>query len=387
MVGVQESYWSNGLPTERKFPVFSGTLETDVAIVGGGIAGLTAAYLLSRYGLRVALFEQDLIGAGNSGYSTAFISHFLDSAEDTKHTWSASEQAFETIGRIIKEKKIQCDFQRIDAVSFTTQNASSLEDASRRFLSVDSSVRFVSAEEAARLCGFNASAAILIKNEAILRPRKYLSDLAKIIGSEGGEVFEMSKVTDVIDGGRVLLTEKGKVSAKATIMATGYPLTTFLEITKLISQSITYVVGLRFEKPVPFKNDLFWDDETPYHYFKRINDFEVILGGEDRSFLFKTVKDIRKIGGPDPFLNLKKYMENLIGQECEIIQKWQGGIFNTLDNLPYIGRHPSYGENLYFAFGFSGNGITLGTLAGEIIADAIIKRENKFARQFSFARL
>lgn len=387
MAGANESYWLPGALPERTFPAFVGNLETDIAIVGGGIAGLTAAYLLSRYGLRVALFEQDLIGAGNSGYSTAFVSHFLDSAEDTKHTWSASEQAFETIERIIKEKKIQCDFQRLDAVSFTVKDSSSLEDASRRFLSVDSSIRFLSAEEVAKFCGFNASAAILIKNEAILRPRKYLANLAKIIGSEGGEVFEMSKVLDVQDGGRVLLTAGGKVSAKATIMATGYPLTSFPEITKLISQSITYVVGLRFEKPAPFKDYLFWDDETPYHYFRRINDFEVVLGGEDRSFLFKTVKDIEKIGGPGPFLNLKKYMENLIGQECEIIQKWQGGIFDTLDNLPYIGRHPSYGENIYFAYGFSGNGITLGTLAGEIIADMLVKRDNKFAKQFSFARL
>ena len=79
-------------------------------------------------------------------------------------------------------------------------------------------------------------------------------------------------------------------------------------------------------------------------------------------------------------------MKNLTGKECEIMQKWEGGIFNTLDNLPYIGRHPAYGENIYFACGFSGNGITLGTLAGEIISDMIIKQDNKFIRQFAFAR-
>lgn len=382
-----ESYWFEEVPAEKRFPVFTGTLDVDVAVVGGGIAGLTSAYFLSQQGLRVALVEQELIGGGDSGYTTAFISHFLDNAEDTKRTWIASERALEIIAKIVKDEKINCDFKRTDALAFTKKAPASLESDFKFFLSADSSARFLKKDEAAKLCGFGVESAILIKHEAEFHPRKYILNLAKIINTEGGEIFEMSRVLDVKDGGRTIFTEKGQIKTTALIIATGYPPAMFPDASKPISQSATYVVGLRFDKPVPFKEHLFWDDETPYHYFRRINDSEVILGGEDRSFLFKTIKDIEKIGGPDPFLNLKKYMENLIGQECEMVQKWQGSIFTSLDNLPYIGRHPSYGKNIYFACGFGGNGMTFGTLSGETISDMIMGRDNKFIKQFSFARL
>src|SRR3989344_2831848 len=384
MADLDESYWFQEMPAKKTFPIFTGNLEVDVAVVGGGIAGLTAAYFLSRRGLRVALLEQELVAGGDSGYTTAFISHFLDNAEDAKRTWAASEQALETIERIIKDKKINCDFKRLDAVSFTKKEGSLLEAESQLFLSADSSIRFFKGTEAAKLCGFGAKGAILIKHEAVFHPRKYLLNVAKIIASEGGEIFEKSRVLDIKDGGNTILVENGEIRAKATIIATGYPPAAFPEVAKLILQSATYVVGLRFESQVPFKDYLFWDDETPYHYFRRINDYEVILGGEEHAFLFKKTSDVKTT--QDHFLNLKNYMKNLTGKECEIMQKWEGGIFNTLDNLPYIGRHPTYGENIYFACGFSGNGITLGTLAGEIISDMIIKQDNKFIRQFAFAR-
>jgi len=130
----------------------------------------------------------------------------------------------------------------------------------------------------------------------------------------------------------------------------------------------------------PLGDYLFWDDNISYHYFRWVSERELILGGEDRP-----LGGIRS--GDNQFENLEKFLKSMTESKFSVRHKWQGAIFNTLDNLPYIGRHPAFGENIYFAFGFGGNGITFGTLGGKIIYDQIMGRENKFAKTFSFVRL
>ena len=105
-----EAYWFEEAPAKNRFPVFTGSLEVDVAIIGGGIAGLTAAYFLAKSGLRIALFEQNFIASGESGYTTALLSHHLDNALDTRKTWTATQDALETIEKIAREERISCDF-------------------------------------------------------------------------------------------------------------------------------------------------------------------------------------------------------------------------------------------------------------------------------------
>lgn len=382
MADLNEPYWFEEVPAKKRFPVFTGNFEVDVAVVGGGIAGLTAAYFLSKSGLRVALLDQGFVGAGDSGYTTAFISHFLDNAEDTRKTWTASEEALEIIAGIIKNEKIDCDFKRLGAISFTKNDPNNLKTDYKFLLSSDSSLQFFGKQEASRRATFEIEAAILIKNQAQFHIRKYLLALAQLVQSEGCELFEESKILEIKDGGKTIILERGQIKTLFLINATGYPFHIFEDVSKLLAQYVTYVVGLRFEKPRPFGDYIFWDDEIPYHYFRWVSDSEVILGGEDSAMKINDVKNAH-----DPHEKLKKFMENLTNRQCEVKHKWQGSIFNTIDNLPYAGRHPTYGENIYFACGFGGNGMTFGTLAGKIMSDLILGKENKFAKLFSFTRL
>jgi len=378
-----EAYWFEEAPAKNRFPVFTGSLEVDVAIVGGGIAGLTAAYFLAKSGLRIALFEQNFIASGESGYTTALLSHHLDNALDTRKTWTATQDALETIEKIAREERISCDFKRMDALSFTKGDPNNLKSDYKLLLSTDSSLQFLEKKDAVGKTGFDVEAAMIIKNQAEFHPRRYLLGLAKIVQSEGCEIFEESQVLEVKDGGKTLILKNGQVKTTVTVLATGRPLAAFGEITKLLSPYLTFVIGAEFEKGGdlrPLGDYLFWDDNISYHYFRWVSERELILGGEDRP-----LGGIRS--GDNQFENLEKFLKSMTESKFSVRHKWQGAIFNTLDNLPYIGRHPAFGENIYFAFGFGGNGITFGTLGGKIIYDQIMGRENKFAKTFSFVRL
>ncbi|MFP5211950.1 MAG: FAD-dependent oxidoreductase, partial [Acidobacteriota bacterium] len=126
--GTHESYWIATTGT-GDFPPLPGNIKVDVAIVGGGIAGLTSAYLLSLAGVKVAVVEMHRIVTGVTGYTTAKVSsaHGLIYDELTQKLGhekaqmyaNANEAAIGTIASIISSEDIDCDFRRANAVIYT----------------------------------------------------------------------------------------------------------------------------------------------------------------------------------------------------------------------------------------------------------------------------
>lgn len=373
---TEPSFWFRDVPDEKRFPTLEGELETDIAIIGGGIAGISAAYFCTKAGLSSALLEMGHLGTGDSGYTTAFAAHFLDSVEQTVKAWDASGIGIELLKEVITRENISCDWKDVDEIGFTRKDDPSVfRKDYETFLRADPSLEYFEGNEASKLVGFPATAALRKKEEGQFHIRKFLFGLADRATKNGAKIFEESEVLQIEIGDSIVLkTERGSLKTKYLIVATGPPPQQFFPlVTEKLRGAITYVIHTSFplnSATRPFTKAMFWDDEDPFHYFRFVNENEAILGGED--YFFGSKKSEKK-----PHPSLEAWLREASPHaEFSITNKWQGTIFYTPDKLPFLGPHPSYGENVIFLTGFAGNGMAHGFLSGEIASSFITNKKH-----------
>jgi glycine/D-amino acid oxidase-like deaminating enzyme len=227
--GRAEAYWAATAPA-TDFPPLAGDIDVDVAIVGGGIVGITAARLLKEAGLRAAVIEGRKVGRQVTGKSTAKITsqheliyHRLTEkfGEDGARTYAEANQA--AIGRITdlaRRHGIDCDLEPKAAYVYAR--------AEQHLPAIEREV------EAARRVGLPASfvrdpglpypvaGAVRFDDQAQFHPCKYVAGLARTIPGDGCHVFEDTRALDV-EPGRVL-TARGVVEARHVIVAAHLPL-------------------------------------------------------------------------------------------------------------------------------------------------------------------
>jgi glycine/D-amino acid oxidase-like deaminating enzyme len=265
-------------------------LHVDVAIVGGGITGLTSAALLTAAGSSVALLEAREIGSGVTSRSTGHLTQILDvryadierrlGAERTRLVALSSAQAIEQIAEIVERFGIDCGFERVPGYLYTEHEEHvdnlehELEVARRAGLSVrrdDVPLPFVT------------RAGLRVEGQAQLDPLAYVAGLAVNAAARGCHVFERSHVIAIDEGEpcRVHLERGGVVTASRIILATHVPLNRVL-LTPRVAQYRSYVLSGPASSTVP---GLFWDTEDPYHYLRRHrvgDDYHWLVGGADQ---------------------------------------------------------------------------------------------------------
>ena len=387
-IADEASYWYRSVPDKTRFSALQGEKEVDVVVVGGGMAGISAAYFLSKKGISVALLESATIASGDSGFTTACATRFLDSMDSSLSAWKISDAAIAMFKKIIVEEKIDCQWQEVDTACFTLQkNKKSLKnfaDVAQKFQAKDASMEYLLKEEASAAIGVPVVAAYRKKSSEIMfHMREFLVSLAERVTKNGASIFEDSEAVDISLGDQVVVkTKSGSVKAKWLIVATGLPPVKFFpKVAGLLRSAVSYVIDIKFDKKPSFTEGFFWDDQDPYHYFRSVGEDEFILGGED----WKTVTP-----KPDtnPCVELEKWFRNLVGKNTslKVINSWQGSLFYTPDTLPLIGPHPVYGKNTIFLSGWAGNGTAQGFFAGSIAADLAQQKDNPYHSLFACDR-
>ena len=392
--GKSESYWvATVADTAPDFPPLPGDLEVDVAIVGGGLVGLTAAELLRCAGKRVAVIEARKVGQQVTGRSTAKVTsqhgpiyHRLikDFGEDGARTYGAANQAgIERIARFVEELGIDCEFERKAAYVYTRsdRHVGEIEaevEAARR---VGLPAGFV------RECSlpFPIAGAVRFDDQAQFNPCKYLAALARAVAAgDGGRVFEGTRALSIEHGEpcRVTTNRGGTVTARDVIVATHMPIN---NVGLFYAKAYPYahpMVAARID-PARAPDGMFISVETPTHSIR------IARSSPDGAAYLVTVGDSYKTGHTDEgikaFEDLVRFVREEFGAPS-IEYHWTNEDFNSMDGVPFIGRASSGSEHLFVATGFNAWGITSATVAGMILSDLIVGRANPWAGLFDATR-
>jgi len=382
------SYWldSTSLP---RFDTLDKDVKVDVAVIGGGITGATAAYLLKRQGYTVALLERHRCAHIDTGHTTAHLTAVTDlrlhklvmrfGKQRARATWEAGFAAIDQIVSNIRREEIDCDFKWVPGYLHAPIGG---ESSGRRSLERDAELAQefgFQAEFLAKVPFFNV-AGVKFANQAEFHPLKYVAALLRAIPGKGSYVFEHSEASEFKAKPLTVTAGKYKVRCNYVVLATHNPLMGTSELipatlfqTKLFLYS-SYAIGARVPAGV-FPEALFWDTSEPYHYLRvdRRRGFDyAIFGGEDH----KTGQRADPAGA---FKRLRAAFEKSV-PGAEITHRWSGQVIETKDGLPYIGETS---ERQFVATGFAGNGMTFGTLAGMMAVDAVLKRKNPWQELFA----
>jgi glycine/D-amino acid oxidase-like deaminating enzyme/nitrite reductase/ring-hydroxylating ferredoxin subunit len=377
-------------------------ITTDVCVIGGGIAGLTTAYLLGREGRKVVLIDDGPLGGGETGRTTAHISNALDDryySLERMHGGKGARLAAEShtaairkIEQITNEAGIECDFHRLDGYLFEPPGGD-VKNIEREFHAATRAGLEVDLMPYAP-APFDTGRALRFRRQAQFHPLKYLSGLVREIQKQGGVLFTNTQAADIQGGspGTIQTSTKRKITANSIVVATNTPVNDRVFIHTKQAPYRTYVVGFQIP-PNSVPEILLWDNDSPYHYIRTqqlqagpLSETILIVGGEDH----KTGQDDE---ASVPFGHLEKWTRDRYPMAGEIRFRWSGQVMEPVDGVAYIGRNPGHDENVYIITGDSyiitgdsGNGITHGTIGGMLITDLIMGRENPWATLYDPSR-
>jgi glycine/D-amino acid oxidase-like deaminating enzyme/nitrite reductase/ring-hydroxylating ferredoxin subunit len=395
--GRTTSIW---MATATEIPAdgeLTGDARADVCVIGAGIVGMTTAYLLAREGKQVIVLDDGQIGGGMTGRTTAHLVTALDDRfyelerlhgeRGARLAAESHSAAIDRIETIVRVEGIECEFERLDGYLFvppgesTAQLEQELKAAHRAGLTDTVMV------ERAPIKDFDTRRCLRFPRQAQFHPLKYLAGLTRAVRRDGGRVFTGTHASKIDGGERARIeTSSGKViTADAVVVATNTPVNDRVVIHTKQGPYITYVIGARVPDGSVTKA-LYWDTPDPYHYVRlqhvqsEQGSFDLlIVGGEDH-----------KTGQADDANKRFALLESWARLRFPMIEKiefqWSVKVMEPIDSLAFIGRNPLDEQNVFIATGDSGNGMTHGTIAGILITDLIMGRENEWETLYDPAR-
>ncbi len=383
------SFWQDK-QNLRSFPALHKNLETDVCIIGAGIAGLSAAYNLTQNGKSVVVLDDGPIAGGQTVRTTGHLSNALDDrffdlercfgVKGAKLAAQSHGAAIGFIDQLVKKHRIKCDFKKLDVYLFVPPGESltildkELEAAHRAGLTGVKKI------ERAPIESFDTGPCLRFPNQAEFSPLPYIDKLCDLILEAEGSIFTSTHATQIEETeDQYLIKTKGpSVIAKHVIIATNSPIwSPFLPHLKQAPYR-TYVIAGNIPKGY-LTRALYYDTPDPYHYIRVIASDEkydlLMVGGEDHRTAEK--KDTQSC-----FDQLEQWTRERFPLLKKISCRWSGQVMEPIDGLAFIGRVKRKSE-IYMVTGDSGNGLTHGTIAGILLNDLILKRKNPWEKLYN----
>lgn len=384
-----QSYWMASIQ-QPDYPVLDDDIKVDIAIVGGGIVGITTAYMLKKQGVNAVILEADHILQGTTGHTTAKITsqHELIYSklkkqmgeELAKQYADANETSIKTIEKIICENNIECDYVPQSAYVYT-QDDKYLEQINEEV-------------ETAASLGIKASfveeipfsipikGAVRFDDQAQFHPLKFLHPLARKLNDDSVQIFEQSRVVDIEEADNYILTTNHgkKVTAEKVIIASHYPFYNKhgLYFGRLYPDR-SYALAIKAKEKYP--GGMYINIEDPARSLRSIKTEHgelIIVGG-----------DHHKTGqGEDTSLHYEALIDfaNSIFTVEDYPYRWSTQDCMTLDGVPYVGHFTSKTPNLYIATGFGKWGMTNSIAAATILSDLIVKGDNPWKDVYNPSR-
>jgi glycine/D-amino acid oxidase-like deaminating enzyme/nitrite reductase/ring-hydroxylating ferredoxin subunit len=379
------SFWVESTP-ETDYPSLEGDINVDVAVVGAGITGITAAYLLKEAGKRVALLEMKKVARGATGYTTAKITsgHNLIYASlekslglDGARAYArANEAALAKVRELASALNLDCDLETKANYVYAEREDSLAEIEAE----VAAAKRAGLAVELVRETPlpFPVAGAVYLADQAQFHPRKYLLPLVERIQGDGSYVFERTRALDVRHGTpTVVETDAGSVRAGTVVLATHLP----FEDQGLFFAKAHPHRSYAIAAPIPASaapDGMFISAHSPTRSLRTTpagDDVLLIVGGEGH----KTgqLSDTR-----EPYRRLEEWTRKQFGLD-EFRFRWATHDYVSADHVPLVGRLVPWRSDVWMATGYGKWGMTNGTAAAMVIADALTGKESPWGKIFS----
>jgi glycine/D-amino acid oxidase-like deaminating enzyme/nitrite reductase/ring-hydroxylating ferredoxin subunit len=383
------SFWIETTP-ETSYPALSEGTAVDVAVVGAGITGITAAVLLKRAGKTVALIDSKRIVRGASGYTTAKVTSGHGASyskirkafgQDGARTYAeANEAALARIAQLVEEDGIECEFERRTNYVYAESTDEVVQLRQEAEVERQSGLATTLVDETP--LPFPVAAALRLENQAQFHPRKYLLTLAATIPGDGSHVFEQSGVHRIEQGDPCeVQTEQGTIRAADVIVATHLPITDrglyFAKTYPHRSYAVAAPIGSASDP-----QGMYINTATPTRSIRTLRDGERVfiqVGGNGH-------KTGEEPDTPSRYDQLEEFLHTHWPGAGEVEYRWSTQDYMAHDHVPYVGRLRSGADHLYVATGYSKWGMTSGTAAAMIVSDAVLGRRNPWAKLFNSKR-
>nr|WP_174823656.1 FAD-binding oxidoreductase [Ruegeria arenilitoris] len=380
---VDHSLWRKTCAEKVETNSLTGSVSVDLAVIGGGYTGCSAALTAAKAGAEVCLLEAEEIGHGGSGRNVGLVNAGL---------WLPPKKIRERLGeqvgnrliqllaaapaevfKLIERHQIDCDPLQNGTLHCAHSKVGEMDLKSRYAQLKESGapVELISAEDTKSKTGSDQFQAALFDPRAgTIQPLAYCVGLARAASQAGAQIFEQSAVLslDYLDNHWVLATSNGTVHAKAVIQATNayhqnLNLTRPQYVPMYFFQYATAPLAENLRACILSGGEGCWDTELIMTSFRMDRDGRFIIGGMGdlssfgRSFHRGWVR--RKLSALFPSL-----------ADQPLVDEWHGRIAMTSDHLPKIIK---LGPNVLAVHGFSGRGIGPGTVFGRMMAESLLK--------------
>ncbi len=387
------SLWLDSPGGVTDFPPPGDDLSCDVLVIGGGITGATAAWLLASEGVDVILVERQQPGRRDTAHTTGHLTYMTDtrlsdlvathSRKEAQQAWQAGKAAMDLIESTVAALNIECSLKMVPGYLVAAQGGDLREERSllQREAQLAHQMGFdVRFDET---CPLTNRPGIRFARQMEFHPLRYMNALIQRAAGAGARIYGDSEVSafeedpqSVRVAGNVLRYNKVFIATHVPLQGNARTTGAALFQTKLALYS-TYAVAAPWNQDS--LQDLIWSDTADPFLYLRIGGTGgqrmVILGGEDykTGMVAETAGIYQRLEG--------KLVEFLPG--AEVSHRWSGQVVETVDGLPFIGATD---ESQFIATGFSGNGLTFGTVAAMMCRDWVLGRENEWTGLFSPSR-
>ena len=384
------SYWREDtqLPT---FPALQDDMKADVVIVGAGLTGITAAYLLAKEGKQIVLIEADDILNGTTGHTSAKITaqHGIIYDELLKNAgkniaklyYEANANALEFMTETINALNINCDYEKQDAYIYATtamakDKIMNVADAYKKLGIPGNTVDEIPIP-------ITIKKGLMMPDQAQFHPLKYAHALIDEITRLNGKIYEHTAAVNVEPGDSpiVLTRNNCRVQAKYVLQCTHFP---FYEGYGLYSTRLyaerSYILAAKPKKPFPGGMYISADDDTRSLRSIRINNEDMILIVGAGHKTGQSKKDTM-----EHYRTLETFGEQTFGIES-LPFRWSAQDLTSLDKIPYVGPLTPENPNILIATGYRKWGMTNSTAAALLLQDMILKRKNHYKQVYTPSR-
>jgi len=378
---AQHSLWLDAVPAEG-YPSLRNDVEADVAVIGGGITGLTTALLLKRAGLQVAVVEAARIGSGVSGNNTAKVTALQSTMYSTitgRHGRAAaadyaaaSVAGVDTVAKLIAEEHIDCGAQRRTAATYAISTDERQKVEQEAEAAAAAGLPVTQAEDLA--VPFPVFGAVRLADQLLIHPARYLLGLAAAVQGNGSSVFENSRVLHVHEGHPCRVrTENGTVIADRVVVATHYPILDRGVYFARLEAIRAYCVAVRLRSGTP-PADLAISVGSPAWSLSSSDDLLIVCGASHPA---------GERGITEERFHRLDSFARAHWDVAQVTHRWSAQDPRPYDDLPMIGSYTPGSKRLFVATGYAKWGLSTATFGAMILADLLTDKANPWANRFS----